>query len=86
MRILSLALSFFIIGYSSVYIWAAKRASDHDDEFLRKMEELYKDNAARADKNFSRVVDPLRVGVGGNIYREDDNRAVENKNQPNYKP
>lgn len=35
-RILSLALSFFIIGYSSVYLWAAKRVSDHDDEFLQK--------------------------------------------------
>lgn len=35
-RLLSLTLSLFIIGYSSVYIWSAKRSSDHDDEFLQK--------------------------------------------------
>ncbi|MBQ5531220.1 MAG: hypothetical protein IIT98_04370 [Kiritimatiellae bacterium] len=73
-------------GMTPQQILATMGKSDRNDEFLRKMDELYKDNSARADKNFSRVVDPLRVGVGGNIYRGDDNRAVENKNQPNYKP
>ncbi len=73
-------------GMTPQQILATMGKADHNDEFLQKMDALYKENAERADKNFSRVVDPLRVGVGGNIYRGDDNRAVENKNQPNYKP
>jgi hypothetical protein len=50
------------------------------------MAELYRETADRADKNFSRIVDPLRVGVGGNIFRDDHNTAYENKNQPNFRP
>ena len=58
---------------------------DHDAEFLRKMEELYQQNADRADKNFSRVVDPLKVSVAGQIsrgesdvaYREDKHTQQE---------
>lgn len=36
LRILSLTLSVFIVGYSCVYLWAAKRSSDHNDAFLQK--------------------------------------------------
>ena len=35
-RALSLALSLFIVGYSSVYLWTGKKASDHNDSFLLK--------------------------------------------------
>ena len=73
-------------GMTPQQILATMGQPDHNDEFVQKMDQLYRDNAARADKNFSRVVDPLRVGVGGNIYRGDHNEAFEDKNQPNYKP
>lgn len=33
-RALSITLSLFIVGYSTVYLWSAKRASDHNDTFL----------------------------------------------------
>ena len=36
MRALSVTLCLFIVGYSTVYIWAAKRSSDHDETFLQK--------------------------------------------------
>ena len=73
-------------GMTPQQILATMGKADHNDEFLQKMDALYKENAERADKNFSRVVDPLRVGVGGNIYRDDTNFAREDKNQPNFKP
>ena len=73
-------------GMTPQQILATMGKADHNDEFLQKMDELYKENAQRADKNFSRVVDPLRVGVGGNIYRDDTNYAREDKNQPSFKP
>lgn len=73
-------------GMTPQQILATMGKADHNDEFLQKMDELYKGNAERADKNFSRVVDPLRVGIGGNIYRDDSNYAHDNKNQPSYKP
>ena len=55
-------------------------------KLVEELKKLYQDVSNRADRNFSRVVDPLRVGVGGNIYRGDHNEAFEDKNQPNYKP
>ena len=73
-------------GMTPQQILATMGQADHNDEFLQKMQSLYKENAERADKNFSRVVDPLRVGVGGNIYRGDSNYAHEDKNQPSFKP
>ena len=73
-------------GMTPQQILATMGQTDHNDEFMQKMHNLYKDNAERADKNFSRVVDPLRVGVGGNIYRGDSNYAEDNKNQPSFKP
>ena len=33
--VLSIVLSLFIVGYTTVYIWAAKKASDHDEVFLQ---------------------------------------------------
>jgi hypothetical protein len=73
-------------GMSSQQILATLGKSDRNDEFMNKMAELYRDNAERSDKNFSRLVDPLRVGVGGNIYRDDRNMAYEDKNRPSYNP
>jgi hypothetical protein len=71
---------------SAQQILATLGKSDHNDEYVAKMAELHRETADRADKNFSRIVDPLRVGVGGNIFRDDHNTAYENKNQPNFRP
>lgn len=71
---------------SAQQILATLGKSDHNDEYVAKMAELYRETADRADRNFSRIVDPLRVGVGGNIFRDDRNTAYENKNQPNFRP
>lgn len=71
-------------GMTPQQILATLGKSDHDlseeyKKYLEKMEALYQDASNRADKNFSRVVDPLRVDVLGKIIRGEsgDTQKVE---------
>ena len=45
-------------GMTPQQILATMGKADHNDEFLQKMEELYKDNAERIDKNLSKMLEP----------------------------
>ena len=45
-------------GMTPQQILASMGKTDHNDEFLQKMEELYKDNAGRIDKNLSKMLEP----------------------------
>lgn len=65
-RFLSLTLSLFIIGYTSIYIWSAKRSSDHDDAFLIK-------NALNYGKDIT--LDDMRE-VRSDFYKTYDNMGI----------
>ena len=45
-------------GMTPQQILATMGKVDHNDEFLQKMQELYKDNADRIDKNYSKSLEP----------------------------
>lgn len=56
---------------------------DHDAEYLRKMEELFRENGERADRNFAQVVSPLQVNVSGQMARGES--AVTQKSDAEYR-
>ena len=45
-------------GMTPQQILATMGKVDHNDEFLQKMQELYKDNSERIDKNYSKSLEP----------------------------
>jgi len=45
-------------GMTPQQILATMGKTDHNDEFLQKMQELYRDNAERIDKNLSKMLEP----------------------------
>ena len=45
-------------GMTSQQILATMGQADHNDEFLAKMQELYKENAARIDANYAKSLEP----------------------------
>lgn len=45
-------------GMTPQQILATMGQVDHNDEFVQKMQELYKDNAERIDKNLSKMLEP----------------------------
>jgi uncharacterized protein YbaP (TraB family) len=45
-------------GMTPAQILATMGKADHNDEFLQKMHELYKENAERIDKNLSKMLEP----------------------------
>ena len=45
-------------GMTPQQILATMGKTDHNDEFLQKMEQLYRENAERTDKNLSKMLEP----------------------------
>ena len=45
-------------GMTPQQILATMGKTDHNDEFLQKMQDLYKENAERIDKNLSKMLEP----------------------------